>query len=336
MKQSDKGDILVTVRCRTYNHVRYIRQCLEGFVMQKTDFHFEVIVHDDASTDGTADIVREYAQKYPDIIIPVLQTENQYSKHNGAIPKIFASMSRGKYTAACEGDDYWTDPLKLQKQVDFLESHPDYTMVCTRTQQFSEKQQKMVAERRCYKKSQPVKAEDIIFNGGLFISTCSILYRPEIKHGYPDYCRRCKVGDYPLQIMAAMKGHVYYFDEPMSVYRVQNASSWVGQRNYKTASDSTLRVAKSIVEMLKGFAKDYPQYKDVFWRKIQGYINCGIPTKGTSEDKKKYKTLFADDIKSFSLPRKLDFHIRASNIPGVGVVYEKMLKWKNQLKKRLK
>lgn len=336
MKQSDEENILVTVRCRTYNHVRYIRQCLEGFVMQKTDFRFEVIVHDDASTDGTADIVREYAQKYPDIIIPVLQTENQYSKHNGAISKIFKSLSRGKYTAVCEGDDYWTDPLKLQKQVEFLEAHPDYTMVCNRTEQFSEKQQKMISERRCYKKSQTVRAEDVIFKGGLFISTCSIVYRPEVKDNYPSYCRNCKVGDYPLQILAAMKGKIYYFDEPMSVYRVQNSSSWMGNRQWKTASDANLRAAKGVVEMFKGFANEYPQYEDVFRRKIQGYINSGIPTKGTSEDKKKYKALFADDIKHFSFFRKLDFHIRTSKIPGLGLMYEKMLTKKNQLKKLLK
>lgn len=123
---------LVAIRCITYNHEAYIRDALEGFVMQQTDFPFVAIVHDDASTDGTADIIREYAAKYPDIIKPIYETENQYSKRDGSIPRIMneaCEKTGAKYYALCEGDDYWTDPLKLQKQVDFLESHPDYSLV---------------------------------------------------------------------------------------------------------------------------------------------------------------------------------------------------------------
>ena len=107
--------LMVTVRCLTYNHAPYIHRSLDGFVMQKTDFRFEVIVHDDASTDGTADIIREYATKYPDIIKPILEKENQYSKHDGSLLRIMNEHTHGKYVAMCEGDDYWIDPLKLQK-----------------------------------------------------------------------------------------------------------------------------------------------------------------------------------------------------------------------------
>ena len=105
-----------------------MRQCLDGFVMQQTTFPFEAIVHDDASTDGSAAIIREYAERYPDIIKPIYETENQYSKHDGSIQRIMdaAIHPNAKYIATCEGDDYWTDPHKLQLQVDFLESHPDY------------------------------------------------------------------------------------------------------------------------------------------------------------------------------------------------------------------
>lgn len=121
---------LVTIRCITYNHEPYIRQCLEGFVMQKTTFPFEAIVHDDASTDGTATIIREYAEKYPNIIKPIYETENQYSKHDGSLSRIMNKHMRGKYIAMCEGDDYWTDPLKLQKQVDLLENNPLASLCC--------------------------------------------------------------------------------------------------------------------------------------------------------------------------------------------------------------
>ena len=125
-------DPLLTIRCLVYNHEPYLRQCLDGFVMQQTNFPFEAIVHDDASTDGSAAIIREYAEKYPDIIKPIYETENQYSKHDGSLRRIMdaAMHPNSKYVASCEGDDYWTDPHKLQLQVDFLEAHPDYYMTC--------------------------------------------------------------------------------------------------------------------------------------------------------------------------------------------------------------
>ena len=126
------GDPLVSIRCTVYNHEPFLRQCLDGFVMQKTTFPFEAIVHDDASTDGSAAIIREYAEKYPDIIKPIYETENQYSKGDGSLDRVMAAAihPNAKYIALCEGDDYWTDPHKLQLQVDFLESHPDYFMSC--------------------------------------------------------------------------------------------------------------------------------------------------------------------------------------------------------------
>ena len=120
--------LMVTIRCTAYNQEPYIRDCLEGFVMQKTNFRFEAIVHDDASTDRTAAIIKEYAEKYPDIIKPIFETENQYSKHDGSLRRIMNEHMHGKYIAECEGDDYWIDPLKLQKQVDFMERHPDFSL----------------------------------------------------------------------------------------------------------------------------------------------------------------------------------------------------------------
>lgn len=125
---------LVCIRCITYNHEKYLADALEGFVMQKTNFPFVAIVHDDASTDGTAGILREYAEKYPEIIKPIYETENQYSKHDGSIGRIMdAEIAKynPKYIAMCEGDDYWTDPYKLQKQVDYMEGHEDVGLCYT-------------------------------------------------------------------------------------------------------------------------------------------------------------------------------------------------------------
>ena len=117
----------VSINCLAFNHEKFIRQCLGGFLMQKTNFNFEILIHDDASTDNTASIIREYEEKYPDVIFPIYQEENQYSKGKSNSVTFNFPRARGKYIAMCEGDDYWTDPLKLQKQVDFMEANPAFS-----------------------------------------------------------------------------------------------------------------------------------------------------------------------------------------------------------------
>jgi len=127
------SDIMVSIVCDAYKHEKYIADALESFLMQKTNFPFEILVHDDASTDRTAEIIREYEKQYPDLIKPIYETENQYSKQDGSLARIQFGRVKGKYTAICEGDDYWTDPLKLQKQFDAMEKIP--RLICAHTKQ---------------------------------------------------------------------------------------------------------------------------------------------------------------------------------------------------------
>lgn len=122
---------LVSVITLAYNHKDYIRTCLEGILMQKTSFNFELIIHDDASTDGTAEIIREYESKYPDIVKPIYQLENQYSRGVSIGKTFLYPRAKGQYIAECEGDDYWTDPLKLQKQVDIFRADNEVGFVYT-------------------------------------------------------------------------------------------------------------------------------------------------------------------------------------------------------------
>lgn len=228
------NDLLVTIRCLTYNHEPYIRQCLEGFVMQKTNFRFEAIVHDDASTDNTAAIIREYAEKYPDIIKPIFETENQYSKRDGALRRIMNAHTRGKYVAMCEGDDYWIDPLKLQKQVDFLETHPDYGLVHTLAKVY-------INNKGLFRKN--LIGEDfegvdqlIIRNRIVTLTTC---YRTEIYQRYiqdikPD--SSWKMGDYPFWIYIALRFRVYFLNEITGTYRIlENSASNSVDLNQKIA-----------------------------------------------------------------------------------------------------
>ena len=180
---------LVTVQCLVYNHEPFLRKCLDGFVMQETTFPFEVLVHDDASTDGSAAIIREYAERYPEIIKPIYETENQHSKHDGSLRRIVHGSAHpaAKYIALCEGDDYWTDAHKLQKQISFLESHPDYTMSCSRSLLYSEKDKRMVGERYCYNSTRDIKPKDVVNRTGVFISTCTIVYRKTMRQDFVEY-----------------------------------------------------------------------------------------------------------------------------------------------------
>ena len=128
---------LVSICCFTYNHAQFIRKCLDGFLMQKTDFPIEILIHDDCSTDGTIEIIQEYTAKYPELIFPLYEEENQYSRGGAGKMDLYNyRRARGKYIAYCEGDDYWTYPLKLQKQVDFMEANPEYSVCWHRSKQF--------------------------------------------------------------------------------------------------------------------------------------------------------------------------------------------------------
>lgn len=213
-------NLMVTIRCMAYNHEPYIRQCLEGFILQKTNFRFEAIVHDDASTDGTVSIIKEYAEKYPDIIKPIYEIENQYSKRDGSLTRIMDSHMHGKYIAICEGDDYWTDPYKLQDQVDFLESHPNFSM-CFHAAKI-EKSDKYNPNDKfrltLYQNLEERSYTDVEIFKNWCIPTASVLYRrivPIVKD------KRFIVGDNPLFLSCAKYGQIYCISkDPKSVYRL--------------------------------------------------------------------------------------------------------------------
>lgn len=219
---------LVVISCITYNHSSYIRDALEGFVMQKTDFPFVAIVHEDASTDNTADTIREYAEKYPDIILPIYEKENQYSKRNGSVGRIMQTAREAtgaKYIAYCEGDDYWTDPLKLQKQVDFLESNPDYILVCTSFDKYFQNSKKMQYNNRWGKHGELTFNELLLHN---FIATLTIVVRRELHTKYAEFIKDAPIwpfGDYPLWLYASTIGRIMKFSEETAVYRVLDNSA---------------------------------------------------------------------------------------------------------------
>lgn len=221
----------ITIFCTTYNHEKYIRQALDGFLMQKTEYTYEIVIHDDASTDGTQEIIREYQEKYPDIIRPIIQKENQYSLGKRRTFLRYASEYRGKYVALCEGDDYWTDPEKLQKQVGFMEENPEYIMTFHATEYLVHNQTEAGMQVES-KPRYPMAAsgemtteQAIIFCGG-HAKWLSQVVRKEAFFNVPPFVYKSEAGDYPMQILYTLLGKVYYFHEIMGAYRFGHAGSW--------------------------------------------------------------------------------------------------------------
>lgn len=214
---------LVAIRSLVYNHEPYLRDFFEGIVSQKTKFPFIAVVHDDCSTDGSAAIIREYADKYPEIIKPIYEEVNCYQ--NGMWPeanqKIFAAYGDAKYIAYCEGDDYWTDPLKLQKQVDILESNPDYSMCYTDYTNVNAAGELIVWSNREKNVNRSFTGDSFAeLLKGNYIQTCTILYRKTITDD-KEYQGRL---DYELSLQCALKGKCVFIAEKMSNYRIQPTS----------------------------------------------------------------------------------------------------------------
>lgn len=217
---------IVSICCLTYNHDSYIRLCLDGFMMQKTTFPFEVLIHDDASTDRTADIIREYEAKYPDIIKPLYQKENQYSKGVRISPTFQYPRAKGKYIALCEGDDYWTDPYKLQKQVDFLEEHPEYVLIYTNAEKVNSKSEKVL---RNSLKGVSGDITRYLFYRGNPVVTATVCYRRKYLLDYQTEIKKMpfkmKMGDLPLWIYLSLQGKFKYMHDKTTAYRVLQESA---------------------------------------------------------------------------------------------------------------
>lgn len=206
---------LVSVCCITYNHAQFIRKCLDGFLMQQTDFPIEILIHDDCSTDGTTEIIREYEAKYPNLIFPLYEEENQYQQGKaGEIDFYNYRRARGKYIAYCEGDDYWTDPLKLQKQVDFMEANPECVLCFTNATVISDDPQ----ERKIYDHLEERDYSAIEIYKTWTIPTNTIMFRR--LQDYPSRIfKDIYFGDIFLFLNLAVRGQVHCINQKTGVYR---------------------------------------------------------------------------------------------------------------------
>ena len=216
---------LVSVVCITYNQASYIRECLEGLLMQKTSFNYEILVNDDASIDATPHIIKEYEDKYPDIFRVIYQKENQYSKGVSPWFDILFPIARGKYIAICEGDDYWTDPYKLQKQIDFLEENPIYGMVHT---DFDVVNNSNETEHR-YSRMQPQQTTLLdLLTCKSNIGTLTVVFNRNVYEKLPKHFLRNSflMGDLPMWLEFAYNSKIAYIPEVTASYRrLDNSAS---------------------------------------------------------------------------------------------------------------
>lgn len=230
--QSKQPELSIVVVA--YNEEEYIEETLEKIIAQKTNFEYEVLCHDDASTDRTQEIIMEFVKKYPDIIIPIFQKDNKMQKGHQVIFEYCYPKARGKYIAYCDGDDYWSDVNKLQRQYDFLESHEDYTL-CLHNFDFLEVENGNRYTSNCGQKDRDMKIEEFILwdaqripqLGTSMFRTTLAKERPElfVKIGGGKKSLR-PISDYPLYIYLALNGKVRYLADSMSIWRRRGFQSW--------------------------------------------------------------------------------------------------------------
>jgi len=218
----------VTILCTTYNQINFIRQALDGFVMQKTNFPFEVIVHDDASTDGTTDVIKEYQKKYPKIIKPIYQVKNQFSQGKDILMDCMIDAIQSEYVAMNEGDDYWIDENKLQRQVDFLDANPEFT-VCFHPVKViweDKSQPESVFPTARYRFNKKVLGLNDLLKHN-FIQTNSVMYRWKLtKDMWPQ--KSVLPCDYLWHLLHAKYGKIGFLPQVMSVYRRNQGGIWTG------------------------------------------------------------------------------------------------------------
>ena len=292
--------IMVSIVTNTYNHENYIAQTLDSFVSQKTNFKFEILVHDDASTDSTANIIREYASKYPDLIKPILQTVNQYSQNVDITRNIQVKRAEGKYIALCEGDDYWCDDNKLQKQFDTMEAHPEIDICACGASVY-------VGEELKYN-IQPSKDEcifgidDVINGGGGFVATASLFIRKDLfSRERPEFIKIMNY-DYTLQVFGSMRGGMIFLPDIMASYRLYSSTSW--SNRFKKNKVARINHRLLLIKCLEQMDKD-----------TEGKVSAVIDKKIKEAnyniffDEKKYKKMLSSEYKEIfkksSLKKKL-------------------------------
>lgn len=283
----------VSILCVTFNHEKFIAKALDSFLMQKTKFPVEIIVHDDASTDRTPTIIRKYAKKHPNIK-PLLETENQYSQGNDIFVHDMFRMAQGKYIAECEGDDFWTSPDKLQKQVDFLEKNPGYSICFHPVKVFFQNNED---KEHIYPNPDGPRifTTDELLKSN-FIQSNSVMYR---KQNYEHIPKNVIPLDWYMHLYHAQFGKIGFIDEVMSAYRRHPGGLWWESYADKGALWKKFGMAhlRTYTELLKLYGKN-PDYKKILHQAISNALQAFIET-GNERLLKEVMSIYPEEIKRY-------------------------------------
>lgn len=252
-EMSGRLSILVSVNCTTYNHEDFIGEAIESFLNQITNFKYEILIGEDCSTDNTREIVEHYANLHPDKIRIITSPTNVGARKNS---QRLIQNSIGKYIAECEGDDYWTDPYKLQRQVDYMEKHPNCTLCFHAAEIIKAPSKKTNRLIRPYYTDQVSPMRDIILGGGGFCPTPSLFYPKKLMENPPSFYVTAPIGDYPMQMLLASSGYAYYMDKSMCAYRSGVEGSWTNRMMLSSNNrEKVILINSGIIKLLKGFNK---------------------------------------------------------------------------------
>lgn len=279
---------LVSICCATYNHEPFIGEAIDGFLMQQTSFPVEILIHDDASTDRTAAIVRSYEARYPWLIRPIYQSENQYSK-NVHVAHLNYARARGRYIAFCEGDDAWTNPQKLETQIGLMSKHPEcqISFHCAPRIDYSRNlRQKMIGKYG--KMNRVVPTEEIIKRAYGSIPTASCIVSVEAMNRVTEFsCARpyLTLGDIYMQIISSLSGGALYINEPMSIYRTRTEGSWTlrARNNPSFRVKHARAVTRSFIEL---DALTNHQFSKAFAQATRSYVNRAIRARDIDAEEK--------------------------------------------------
>ena len=262
---------ILSVCVITYNHSRHLRQALDSILNQESNYSFEILVHDDASTDGTDAILREYEKEHPNLIRVTYEAENQYGKFTSYFAQLLVPKARGKYIALCEGDDFWSDRKKIQKQLTYMEQHVDCAQVCHAASVLDSDSGVLLGEMGYGPCERDLRTSDLLKEWN--IPTASrVLRKSSIANYSKEWNKKYPVGDFPTAIYSSLSGYTHYMPETMSVYRYRCKGSWTE----RIASSGTAMRENALawIEMLRSIDMDTGRdYHEEIVKLIAKYLN---------------------------------------------------------------
>ena len=305
MQHWQGDDMMVSITCVAFNHEDYMHTTLDSFLMQETQFPFEILINDDVSTDGTVEILKQYERKFPNIVKPVYQTENQYSQGVNTMAILFP-LIKGKYVAFCDGDDYWVDEKKLQIQVEEMEKHPEVDLSFHPSyRDVADDRTEIMAKHANGNTIFPV--EKSIMGHGDFAETASMMFTGSLISSLPKWFDTALPGDYVSEVMGAVRGGSLYIDRIMSVYRSGLEEGWT-EGELKKSTEERREFLTNIDHQLN-FLDEYlgkkyhKEFRQVYHNDIYDFVTT------VNNDMRIKKEMYAQHKTDFSLKERLKWHL---------------------------